>query len=141
MAAGALALLLAGGGGAWWFLSGQPAAAAEAEPVEEAPEPGAAVTLDPFVVNLADPGAARFLRLSLALVVDEEHAAEVGESAVTKARIRSAIIELLTEQTADRLITPAGKAELKSAIGERASHAVEGMHVSDVLFTEFVVQF
>lgn len=137
----ALVLLLGGGGAAYWMYAGQPAGAAAA-PVEEDKGPGAAVELDTFVVNLADLGGSRFLRVSLALIVDdEEHAAEIGENAVIKARVRSSILELLAEQTADRLVTPDGKAELKKAIGERASHAVEGLHVSDVLFSEFVVQF
>jgi TPP-dependent indolepyruvate ferredoxin oxidoreductase alpha subunit len=75
------------------------------------------------------------------LGIDEAHAAEIGENEITQARIRSAVLELLAVQTADRLITPDGKAALKQAIAEGASHAVEGLHVSDVLFSEFVVQF
>ena len=138
-----LVLALGGGGAAYWMYAAKPAGAeAAAEPVEEDKGPGFAVELDPFVVNLADLGGTHFLRVSLALVVeDEAHAAEIGESAVLKARVRSAILELLAEQSADRLITPDGKTELKKAIGERASHAVEELHVTDVLFTEFVVQF
>ena len=138
----ALVAILGGGGAAYWMFFANAPAAEAAEPVEEETGPGAAVALEPFVVNLADAAGTRYLRVSLSLVVaDEVHAAEIGESDVTKARIRSAILELLAVQTADRLITPDGKAELKKTIAEAASHAVEELHVSDVLFSEFVVQF
>jgi flagellar FliL protein len=137
----ALVAVLGGGGAAYWMFFANAPAAEAAEPAEEA-GPGAAVALDPFVVNLADAGGTRYLRVSLSLVVaDEAHAAEVAESEVTRARIRSAVLELLSLQTADRLITPDGKAEVKKAIAEAASHAVADLHVSDVLFSEFVVQF
>jgi flagellar protein FliL len=137
-------VLLGGGGGAyyWMFARGgeAPAAEAEAAPVHEE-EPGVAVPLEPFVVNLADPGGTRFLRVNLSLIVDEEHALEFEENPTVMARVRSAVLELLAQQTADPLITPDGKNALKKAIAEGAAHAVEGMHVSDVLFSEFVVQF
>ena len=133
-------LLLGGGGAAYWMMAGQPAAGEDAAPAPEE-HAGVAVPLEPFVVNLADAGGSRFLRVNLSLVVDEEHALELEENATVKARVRSAILELLAQQTADPLITPDGKAALKKAIGESAAHAVEGMHISDVLFSEFVVQF
>ena len=131
-------LLLGGGGaGAYWIFTHKGDAAAP----PPRPEPGI-VAFDPFVVNLSDPGGTRFLRVTLRLVVDdEEHAKEMEEDELGRMRVRSAILELLTQQTADHLVTPEGKAELKTAISERASHALHDMKVLDVLFTEFVVQF
>lgn len=141
----ALVLLLGGGGAAYWMLAG-PSTDGEAAPAEgeaAAPTgPGAVIPLDAFIVNLADPGGGRFLRVTVSLVVqDEAHAKEIEESGVLKMRVRSRILELLALQTADRLVTPEGKAELKKAIAEGASTASEGLHVTDVLFSEFVVQF
>lgn len=139
----AVLVLLAGGGGAayYFLLAGSPEEAAPVEEEKKA-ETGVAVPLDPFIVNLADPGARRFLRVTLALVVeDEAHAMEIAENELIKVRIRSAILELLSMQTGDSLITPEGKTALKTAIAEGASHAVEEIHVTDVLFSEFIVQF
>jgi flagellar FliL protein len=138
----AVVLLLGGGAAAYWMYAGaSPEQPADAEAQEEE-GPGAAVTLEPFVVNLADPGGSRFLRVAMSLIVaDEEKAAEVGESAVIKARVRSAILEQLALQHADQLVTPEGKTELKKTIAEHAAHVVEGLEVKDVLFSEFVVQF
>lgn len=142
MVTAALVVLLGGGGAAYWIYGGNPPGEAEAAPQEEEAGPGVPIEIAPFVVNLADPGGGRFLRVNLSLVVkDEEQAKVLEESPVTKMKMRSAILELLALQTADRLITPAGKAELKKAIAEAAKKAVSEVHITDVLFSEFVVQF
>jgi flagellar FliL protein len=140
-----LIILLAvagGGGGAYfYFVKAAPAQAKEAEPEPE-PEPTGILELEPFVVNLADTGATRFLRVTLSLVVqDEEQAKEIEEHALEKARIRSAILELLAEQAAETLVTPEGKDELKKLIVERVQQAAHELEVADVLFSEFVIQF
>ena len=142
-------LLVLGGGGAggyFYFFKGAPAAAHAEEPEPEAehvPATGTGIVpMEPFVVNLADPGAIRFLRVNLSLVVkDEELAKEIEENAVDKARIRSAILELLAMQHSDAIVTPEGKDELKTLIAERSEHAAHELKVVDVLFSEFVVQF
>jgi flagellar FliL protein len=154
-------VLLGGGGGAayWKFAPGYAAAAegkakskskakhgdaaAEAEHEEDEAEEGPTgiVALEPFVVNLADPGATRFLRISLSLVVGEEHAKELAEKEVERMQLRSSILELLALQTSGTLVTPEGKTELKKAIAKRVGETVHGLHVVDVLLSEFVVQF
>jgi len=141
-------LVLGGaGGGAYWYFVARPAALAASggevpHAAEPEPEPTGVVTLEPFVVNLADPGGTRFLRVSLALVVKSEvEATELGESRVVTGRIRSSLIELLAQQTSSVLVTPEGKAALKKAITAEVAHAAHGAEVSDVLFSEFVVQF
>ena len=140
MAAVALVVLLGGGGAAYWMYARGSTNEATPQKAEEA-APGAAIALEPFVVNLADPGGSKFLRVNLSIVVDEAAAKALEESAVTKMKVRSAILELLALQTADRLITPAGKTELKKAITEAAGKAAADLHITDVLFSEFVVQF
>jgi flagellar protein FliL len=133
-------LLLAGGGGAGaYFFMKKGDHGAEAPPPP--PEPGIAA-LDSFVVNLADPGGQRFIRLTLRLVLETKEAAEeIKEDELALAKVRSTVLELLTLQMADQLVTPEGKAELKKQIAERATHALGHTKVLDVLFTEFVVQF
>ena len=135
-------LAVAGGGaGAYfYFVKAAPAQAKEAEP--EPPPPTGIVPLEPFVVNLADAGATRFLRVTLSLVLpDEAQAKEMEEHAIEKARVRSAILELLAEQHAEQLVTPEGKIELKKTIAARIEHAAHELKVVDVLFSEFVIQF
>jgi len=136
-----LVLLLAGGGGgAYWWLSRTPGVAAA--PREIPLSARGLVPFDPFMVNLADGGGNRFLKVSLQLVLeDAASAGKVQGTAVVVSRMRSEILELLTQQTAAALVTPEGKAALKIAIAERLTPVLDGRKVIDVLFSEFVVQF
>jgi len=145
IAAGTVVVLAgAGGGGYWWWSHRAPADPKAAVKVEEHHDPADAgvVSFEPFVANLADEGGSRFLRASLKLVIAGADAAkEVEESDVELAQLQSAILEVLTVQTAEQLVTPDGKAALKKQVIEKANHILHGTKVTDVLFTEFVVQF
>lgn len=153
-----LVLSLGGGGAAYWFMSRSdaPKKAAKggddghgAGGHEDAGHDPAVVALPTFTVNLADPGASRYLRTTLALVIrDTEQAAALlagdghsksGGENVRLAMARSAVLELLTTKTVDELTTAEGKLGLKTEIAERTSKALR-LKVSDVLFSEFVVQ-
>lgn len=147
-----LGLILLGGGGAgawWWMNRAQAAAPADAhggekkheEPAAEPGEQGV-LALEPFLVNLADTDAPRFLRATLGLAIaGKEEAEHLTEDAVAKARVRSAVLELLTTQKSSDLVTPEGKAALKKAILAQAGKILTEAKVVDVLFSEFVVQF
>ena len=154
----AVVMLVGGGGGAfWWFTR-----TAHAEPgVEEGKSDGESktkgkrkskhaeeesgtgiVSLEPFLVNLADAGGSRFLRATRKLVVEDDKVAEhltKNEAAIVRAR--SAILELLTVQTGDHLVTSEGKTALRKEICERVTPLTGGVEVTDVLFADFVVQF
>lgn len=141
----AAVLVLGGiGGGAFWWTNRAQAAepASEAEHAAETEERGI-VSFEPFVVNLADAGVSRFLRVKIQLVVgNAEQAEETEKSLVNLSRARSAILELLTTQTSDVLVTPEGKAALRKTIAEQVGHGLGGhVEVIDVLFSDFVVQF
>lgn len=105
------------------------------------------MSFEPFVVNLADPGVARFLRTKIQLVVTggEEGGGHEGAKGPTveEMRARSAIIELLSAATSEKLTTPEGKAELKEQITERMEDVLGDaeIEVEDVLFSDFVIQF
>lgn len=140
-----LALLGGGAGGGYWMYATR-SSGAPAEPPP--PPPPGVIDMEPFIVNLADEGGRRFLRVSVKLLTwDERQAAEAKENAVVRARIRSAILELLSLQRAEPLVTPEGKEALKKAIAGRVSEVGHGsgahgseLKVVDVLFSEFVVQ-
>ena len=130
----AVLLLVGGGGGGYWYFVMRPAAAAAAAAAEEVgggkeekssksekkkpkkkeSEGGAALKFDPFVVNLADEGGTRYLRVGLSLVIDGDaaEAKELEETKVKLLKIRSAVLELLSQQTADAVVTQEGKAHL-----------------------------
>ncbi len=155
-----LVLSLGGGGAAYWFMSrsdapkkaakgGGDGHGADGGHEEDAGHDPAVVPLPTFTVNLADPGASRYLRTTLALVIrDTEQATALlagdghsksGGENVRLAMARSAVLELLTTKTVAELTTAEGKLGLKTEIAERTSKALR-LKVSDVLFSEFVVQ-
>jgi flagellar FliL protein len=148
---GIVVLLAGGGGAAYWKLKPAPAvpgAAAEgghgAAAAESAAEGhgGGVVGFEPFLVNLSGGGGQSYLRVTLKLLVgSEEDAKLLQESEVAKAKMRSAILEVLAVQTADALITAEGKAELKKALIHQLSTLKQKQEVRDVLFSDFVVQF
>jgi flagellar protein FliL len=141
---GVLVLLLGGGGAAAFFALRKPAepAAGDAAPKKATKAPTGIVSFEPFVVNLADPGAPHFLRISVRLIVaNEEEAKKIDESQVQLMRLRSAIVDLLSSETSQHIVTQDGKTELKKQIAERASKIIEPIEVADVLFSDFVVQY
>lgn len=134
-------LVLGGAGGAaWYFLGG---ATTEAhEPAEPPIEERGLISFEPFLVNLTDQGGNRFLKASIGLVVENEaEAKHLEENPVVMGHLRSAILELLTMQSAPVLVTPEGKDALKQEIRARVTGLLHDRKVLDVLFSEFVVQF
>lgn len=136
----AVVAVAAAGGGAFWYTHRGAPASAEA-PHAKNSERGL-LSLEPFVVNLADTSGSRFLRTTVQLIVkDEAEAEHIKKSPAALMQTRGAILELLTVQTAENLVTPDGKTALKKLIAERASTALDDTKVIDVLFSDFVVQF
>jgi flagellar FliL protein len=139
-----LVLLLGGGGAAAFFAFRKPAEAAtgDAAKKKETKAPTGIVSFEPFVVNLADPGAQHFLRISVRLIVaTEEEAKKIDESQVQLMRLRSAVVDLLTSETSEHIVSAEGKSALKKEIAERAAKIIEPIEVADVLFSDFVVQY
>ncbi len=132
-------LLVLGGGGAFWFISKQRAAAAAAAleadggdaPAEHAPaEHGKETALpvylpmDNMVVNLADPGGERVAQVGITLQVRDEHATESVKAYMPT--IRSGVLMLLAQRTADELLSAEGKQKLIDDILQEASKPFGG---------------
>ena len=141
-------LVLAGAGGGYWYT--RPAAetqqdakskAKEKAKEKEEAEPGMVLAFEPLVVNLADGNGTRFLRVTVQLVIGGEENEELAKNAALKARLRAVMLDLFSQETSEQLVTPEGKASVKDAIKEQASKLLEPNEVSDVLFTDFLVQF
>jgi flagellar FliL protein len=138
-----LVLVLAGvPAGAYFWMHRSAGAGAEGGAAEHKPEDLGVMPLDPFTVNLADKETPRFLRVTVQLVLTEKSAIEeLRKDTLKQAQLRSSLLELLTQQMADHLNSPEGKSELKKAIAARATEALKPLKVTDVLFSDFVVQF
>lgn len=136
-----LATAIIAAGGAFWWSRSVRAQTADGAEAPHAPVSRGLLKFEPFVVNLSD-GGSRFLRTTLQLVIEPSESADhISEEPVKMLQLRSALLELLAEQSAAALVTPEGKAAMKAAIISRAQEALDGGKIADVLFSEFVVQF
>jgi flagellar FliL protein len=94
------------------------------------------VALDPFILNLADPG--RHLKVSLQLeLMDEKEEPKVKERVP---KLRDIIILLLSSKTMDSVSSPEGKFQLKDEILLRINQAMEKEMFRNIYFTDFVMQ-
>ena len=139
-----IALLAVGsGGGSTWFVLQRGRTAEASRLAETNSAPKYLVHLEGFTVNLADAEETHFLRVTMDLGIDRLPNGADKEKVATSlpvARIRDAILSVLTAGKADALLTPEGKAQLKKGLVESLNHTVPELGVRDVYFTEFLVQ-
>jgi len=131
---------LAGGG----FVVYQKLVAAQAPPeAPPAPPPpkvtmGPVYPLDPFLVNLADPGRPRFLKVVLQLELDSD--AVTPELDALKPKVRDSLLTLLSSKGSADMATVADKERLRNEVLHRLNAFLSAGRVVEVYFTEFVVQ-
>jgi flagellar FliL protein len=148
-----LAVVSSAGGGVVSFMLMKRALGSEAKPAEPAEkqnsekkitemlEKSAVLPLEPFVVNLADPDAARYLRIKISLMVDDKTKAQgLTENQALQQKVRDVILQSLTVKTSRELINEEGKNKLRKEIQEKVSMYFQEAKLVDVMFTEFVIQ-
>jgi len=138
-------LLLLGGGGYYaytkFFTSTDNATQAEQAAQEEAekgPQDTQLVTLPTFLVNLADPLGRRYLKLTMDVEVEGEKTVEKLNQ--NMAKVRDAIILLLSSKTYADLSTLENKQLLKMEIVNQLNLILETSNILRVYFTEMVIQ-
>ena len=114
---------------------------AEQEKIAEMLEKSAVIPLEPFVVNLADTDAARYLRIKITLMVDDKtKLKEVAENQALQLKVRDVILQSLTAKHSQELINTEGKNNLRHEIQEKVAMYFRAPKLVDVMFTEFVIQ-
>lgn len=109
--------------------------------IAELLEKSAVLPLEPFVVNLADPDAARYLRIQISLMVDDKSKIkEMEENQALRNKVRDVILQSLTIKTSRDLINEDGKNKLRHEIQEKIAVYFREPKLVDVMFTEFVIQ-
>lgn len=131
--------LLAAGAVAYVFVAPK---AAQAEAAKPAPEKPIFVTLEPFTVNLQGEGRAKFLHVGMALKVHGEPSkAQIVEF---MPELRSRALMLLSNRTADSLVSPEDKNKLAEEIRTELNRPLNGdlpeQGIASVAFNTFVVQ-
>ncbi len=148
-----VALIVLGGGGfaAYMFLfkkSPPPAPVGNSTVKQQAAQQAAPpvkkekilpqIQLDPFIVNLADKNARRYLKLTIALELSNKKLKD--EIKERKAEIRDRITTLLRLKTAADLSTYDGTIALKTEIMNRLNAILINGRVTNVFFVDFVIQ-
>ncbi len=117
------------------------AAAAESdEPVEEDPAPkiGPIHDLATFIVNLADEGGIRYLRTTMKLELADDQSASFVEERLPM--IRDSILMTLPTKKYEDISTAEGKTALRDELIAKLNVIMVPGSVSNIYFTEFVVQ-
>lgn len=138
-------LLLLGGGGYFaytkFFASSDDTATSEEQAGKQAdkgPQDAKLVTLPTFLVNLADPLGRRYLKLTMDVEVEGEKTVEkLNEN---MAKVRDAVILLLSSKTYADLSTLENKQLLKMEIVNQLNLILETSNILRVYFTEMVIQ-
>jgi len=148
IAVGVLCLLVLGMGGGMFMIytklagmSGQPAnpEADKTADKAKAEEPGKMVSLDTFIVNLADPGGNRYLRVTMDLEVVGGKPAE-DEMAKRVPQLRDAVLMILPTKRFADISTTDGKTAMREELTGAINELLATAKVARIYFKEFVIQ-
>jgi flagellar FliL protein len=144
---GVLFVLVLGLGGGMFMIwnklaavSAQVAPAGDPHGEKAKPEQmGKIVSLDTFIVNLADPGASRYLRLTMDLEVTGGKAAEEDLTRRTS-QLRDAVLMILPTKRFGDIISSEGKSALRDELLGALNGLLAAGKISRIYFKEFVIQ-
>lgn len=135
----ALVLLLVGGGGFFAYTTFMaPPENTAVPPTETTSVVGEMLTLNEFVVNLADPKGKRYLKCKISLEMESVEAKE--RVAKIAPKLRDIVIMLLTSLAFEEVMTPEGKIRIRNELLERFNQAARPDRIRNLYFSDFVVQ-
>jgi flagellar FliL protein len=95
-------------------------------------------SLDTFIVNLADQGGKRYLRVTMELEIS---GIEVTEEINRRLpQIRNSILMIIPSKTYEDIGTAKGKAALRDELIAQLNTFLASGQITNIYFTEFVVQ-
>jgi len=110
----------------------------EEEIEEEQPDIGPLYSIGTMIVNLADKGGKRYLRVNMELELSHPEVAEEIEKRLPL--IRDSILMVLSTKTYEDISTTDGKNELRNELVKSLGKFFMAGNIVNVFFTEFVVQ-
>ena len=132
----------ASGFGVFKLMTAPPAAAATMPaPHEEKPAKeitGPVIALEPFVVNLDEPGNARYLKMTVQLELVNEHDGEVIEK--SKQVIRDEVLSYLSGLHVKDTLGATAKDTIREELMKRMQAVVGEHKIRRMFFQEFMVQ-
>lgn len=96
------------------------------------------LSMESFVVNLADPGGKRYLRVSIALELDDKDFVEEAKKNVPQMRDR--ILMILPAKKFKDIRTSSGKDSLRKEIIAQLNPLLDKCKITNLYFQEFVIQ-
>jgi len=99
---------------------------------------GPMYSLDSFVVNLAEGGSNRYLRVTMELELDNENLKTEIEQRLPQ--VRNAMLMILPSKMASEINTIEGKTALRDQIMDEINNFLTTGEVTNIYFTEFVIQ-
>jgi flagellar FliL protein len=130
-------VVVLGGAGAGVYLKFFRASSETGEPKKEEASP-VYYEMDTFMVNLADAGGKRFLKVTVRLRVESTHVME--ECKLRGFEMRDLVLMLLTSKESEEINKPEDKLVLKKQILDTINRALKKGQALDVYFTEFLIQ-
>ena len=94
--------------------------------------------LQPFVVNLSDPGGKRYLKSIIELEFTED--AIQNELDARLPQLRDVILLHLSSKTIEDVQSVDGKIELKNSLITRINQVLKTGKIVNLYFTQFVIQ-
>lgn len=120
-------------------LTAKPGVAHAAEPDSVKREvTGPVVALDPFVVNLNEPGSARYLKVTMQAELANGAAVRVFEK--SKQLIRDQMLRYLSGLKVADTLGPENKDHIRADLEAAVADVIGGDRVHRMIFAEFVVQ-
>jgi len=92
--------------------------------------------MEPFLVNLADPGRLRYLKVTLHVETNQK-----GEEFQKRLpQSRDSVLTILSSKNSRDIMTSEGKNALREEIKEKMNKILTETKVRNIYFTEFVIQ-
>ena len=99
---------------------------------------GPIFSLDTFIVNLADDGGNRYLRVTMDLELDNEKLQEEINKRLPQ--IKDQVLMILPTRRFEDISTKQGKIDLRNELIDQINRILSRGQVSNIYFKEFVVQ-
>ncbi len=133
----AVVLLGGGGAGAYFFFFKQPPGD-EKELKSQKEQPQVIQEMETFLVNLADPGGKRFLKVTLKAKLSSNETLE--EFKTRGFELRDVVLTILSSKEVEDVARPEDKLTLKRDIMTMLNRNLRKGQVMDIYFTDFLIQ-
>jgi flagellar FliL protein len=146
--AAALVVCIALGAGGYFIMTRRAIAGAKkpskpaAQLKRRAATPVAVLSLAPFLINLADPDHSTFLKIEIAMGLNQPLPKDSGDAKdyPLMPEVRDTILGVLTTWQSSQLLAPGGKAKLKEQLLSAVQQRIPQLGAVDIYFTDFLIQ-